>query len=110
MPCRSFARKTAQNRYRIPEVCVLLSVPGSDYLAEAAFLVVEVLSKDDKMPDVLEKLAEYCQKGVPNIWLMNPRRQTMYVYEDGDLSLVRGDVICTEDRMIELHRTEIFKD
>jgi hypothetical protein len=33
----------------------------------------------------------------------------MYVYADGVLSDVRGDVIFTGDRTIELHRSEIFK-
>jgi hypothetical protein len=33
----------------------------------------------------------------------------MYVYSDGSLRIVRGDVIFTADQTIELHRSEIFK-
>jgi hypothetical protein len=33
----------------------------------------------------------------------------MYIYADGALSEVRGDVIFTGDRTIEFHRSEIFK-
>src|ERR1700722_8855431 len=36
-------------RYRLPDVCVLLSAPKIKYLLEAAFLVVEVLSEGDVM-------------------------------------------------------------
>jgi Uma2 family endonuclease len=44
-------------------------------LPEAAFLVVEVLSEGDVMSVVMEKLKEYADKGVPNIWLIDPRLQ-----------------------------------
>src|SRR5258705_10123267 len=38
--------KTAETRYRIPDVCVLLAVPKTRFRVEAAFLVVEILSED----------------------------------------------------------------
>src|SRR5450755_4100139 len=36
-------------RYRLPDVCVLLSPPKTRYLLDAAFLVVEILSESDVM-------------------------------------------------------------
>src|SRR5437763_4445938 len=41
--------KTAETRYRIPDVCVLLAPPKTRYPVDAAFLVVEILSEDDRM-------------------------------------------------------------
>lgn len=102
-------RSTTETWYRLPDVCVLLTAPTTSYLVDAAFLAIEILSKDDGMPEMLEKLEEYELKGVLNIWLIDPRRQNMYVYLDGVLSVVRGDVIFTADQTIELHRSEIFK-
>lgn len=64
-------------RYRIPDVCVLLAPPQTRYLLDAAFLVVEVLSEGDVMSAVIEKLKEYAHKGVPNIWLIDPRLQLL---------------------------------
>jgi Uma2 family endonuclease len=104
-----FRSKTTATRYRLPDVSLLLAAPTTSYLVDAAFLAIEILSKDDGMPDLLEKLEEYEQKGVLNIWLIDPRRQNMYVYLDGGLSVVRGDLIFTADHTIELHRSEIFK-
>src|SRR5579863_1528704 len=43
-------------RYRLPDISVLLAAPQTRYLLDAAFLVVEVLSVDDVMSTVLEKL------------------------------------------------------
>jgi len=104
-----FRSQTTGTRYRLPDVCVLLTAPATSHLVDAAFLAIEILSKDDGMPEILEKLEEYDLKGVPNIWLIDPRRRKMYAYADGVLSDVRGDVIFTGDRTIELHRSEIFK-
>lgn len=104
-----FRSQTTDTRYRLPDVCVLLTAPTTSYLSDAAFLAIEILSKDDGMPEMLEKLEEYELKGVPNIWLIDPRRRKMYVYADGALRDVRGDAIFTGDRTIELHRGEVFK-
>ena len=45
--------RTAATRYRIPDVSVLLAPPSTDYLLDAAFLIVEVLSERDRMSAVL---------------------------------------------------------
>src|SRR5947207_1778357 len=101
--------KTRETRYRLPDVCVLLALPKTKYLLDAAFLAVEILSEDDRMSVTLEKLEEYERKGVPNIWLIDPRLQKMSVYSNGDLREIRDDVISTRDGQIALTRAEIFK-
>jgi Uma2 family endonuclease len=101
--------RTRETRYRLPDVCVLLHPPKTKYLLEAAFLAIEILSEDDRMTRIMEKLEEYEQKGVPNIWLIDPRLHTMSVYSQGTLQEVRGDVIVTGNPRLELTRQEIFK-
>src|SRR5437762_3424187 len=54
--------QTRETRYRLPDVCVLLSPPKTDYLLTAAFLAIEILSKDDRMTEVMENLEEYDHK------------------------------------------------
>ena len=100
--------QTKQTRYRLPDVCVLLAPPRTKYLVDAAHIAIEILSEDDRMSKMLEKLEEYAVKGVPNIWLIDPRLQRVSVYIDGDLELVKSDTISTSDG-IELTRDEIFQ-
>jgi Uma2 family endonuclease len=92
----------------VPDVCVLLASPRTRYLIDAAHIAVEILSEDDSMSKMLEKLEEYAAKGVPNIWLIDPRLQRISVYAAGNLDLVKGDTISTSDG-IELTRDEIFQ-
>jgi len=97
-------------RYRLPDVCVLLSAPKTRYLLDAAFLVVEVLSEGDVMSVVIEKLKEYAGKGVEKIWLIDPRLQLLSVYRSPALVEVEGEAIATADGSVELLRSEIFAE
>jgi Uma2 family endonuclease len=101
--------KTSETRYRLPDVCVLFHAPRTKYLLDVAFAVIEILSEDDRMTSVIEKLQEYERKGIPNIWIIDPRLQKMLVYSVGNLSEVQGDVLATRDGRLELTRAEIFQ-
>ena len=102
--------QTRVTRYRLPDVCVLLALPKTDYLLDAAFLAIEILSEGDRMTRVMEKLEEYDRKGVPNIWLIDPRLRKMWLYSSGVLNEVHGDRIATTgDPCLELTRDEIFQ-
>ncbi len=100
--------RTTETRYRLPDVCVLLAPPKTRYLTDAAHIAIEILSDDDRMSKMLEKLEEYAAKGVPNIWLIDPRLKRISIYAGGSLELVKGDTISTSDG-IELTRDEIFQ-
>lgn len=101
--------ETKTTRYRLPDICVLFALPATKYLHDPAFLVIEVVSEDDRISPMMEKLEEYDTKGVPNIWVIDPRLQTISVYSAGVLQEIRGDVIATTDRRLELTRDEIFQ-
>jgi Uma2 family endonuclease len=97
-------------RYRLPDVCALLAAPKTRYLLDAAYLVVEVLSESDAMSVAIEKLREYANKGVRNIWLIDPRLRLLCVYSGAALVEIEGEVIATADGAVELSRSEIFAE
>ena len=106
-----FRSQTRATRYRLPDVCVLLKAPKTKYLLDAAFLAIEILSEDDRMSKMMEKLEEYDRKGVPNIWLIDPRLRKTAVYSGGVLNEIRGGRIATTcDPRLELTDDEIFQD
>jgi len=102
--------KSVDNHHRIPDVCVTLTEPETDVLEQPPFIAIEILSKDDSMITVLEKLAEYTAIGTPNIWLFDPRKQRMYTYTTGTLQEIAGETIATADGFVQLSRAEIFQD
>jgi Uma2 family endonuclease len=43
-------------------------------------LAVEVLSPDDRSRDILDKIGDYLQAGVPLVWVIDPKRRTAAAY------------------------------
>lgn len=43
-------------------------------------LAIEVLSPNDRSRQVLDKVGEYLQAGVPLVWVIDPKRRTAAVY------------------------------
>lgn len=57
-------------------------VQRDGYLEVAPELVVEVLSPHDRWADVIDKLAEYFAVGVLEVWVVDPRRKELFLYND----------------------------
>lgn len=70
--------------FRIPDVSVFH--PGAPLEAVPSippFIVVEILSSDDRMSTVRRKLEGYRAWGVPHVWLVDPYERRMYSCADG---------------------------
>ena len=79
--------QVAADNYRIPDVTVLSrSAPREQVVTEPPLAVFEILSPTDRMTDVLEKLADYQQMGIPAIWVIEPKKPTCYLYSSGQLT------------------------
>ena len=102
--------QTSAGHHRIPDVCVTLSEPETNVLTEPPFIAIEILSEDDSVTRLIEKLKEYEAMGVPNIWVFDPRLREMFTFHANALTEVAGDVIATVEPRIELTREEVFRD
>ena len=102
--------RVTPSRFRLPDICVTLNKPEGKVLLDAAFLVIEILSEDDRMSRVMERLGEFAAKGVPHIWLVDPRLRKIFLYRAGLLQEIQQDAIATDAPRLELTRAEIFED
>jgi Uma2 family endonuclease len=81
--------RTEETRYRVPDILVM-SKPfrrAEKAIFEVPVLVIEVLSPDDRMEAMLNKLREYEKLGVRHIILMDPEDRTTAVFVNGNLVL-----------------------
>ncbi len=102
--------QTTATRYRLPDVCVVLAPPNTDYLLDAAFLAIEILSGDERMSRTIAKLDQYDRKGVANIWVIDSELRKMSVFSRGTLGEIRDDRLVTNgEPRLELTREEIFR-
>lgn len=99
------------SRYRIPDVMLVEkhgpAKPGP--VTEVPFLVVEVLSPDDRAYDMRDKIADYRYLGVKYIWVVDPRAQSADIYTAEGSRTVTDGVLRTENPPIEVPFSEIFE-
>src|ERR1051325_1280410 len=61
------------DRFRVPDVCLVTGArPSGTVLREPPFLCIEVLSEEDRMSRVLDKISDYLAMGVPYVWVIDP--------------------------------------
>ncbi len=79
--------------------------------ASARILIaIEILSDEDRLTRVIERLKEFEAVGTPYIWLIDPEARELFTFRDGSLLEVKADVLTTDNPRMELTRVEIFKD
>ncbi len=102
--------RTRPTRFRLPDIAVLLAESPTEVLLEAAFIAIEILSDEDRMSRVTERLKEFEEIGTRYIWVVDPQTRALFTFLNGQLEKVEGDVLATDNPRIELTRAEIFKD
>lgn len=71
-------------RVIIPDVSVFHPThPTEPVPATTPFIVIEIISPDDRISEVRKKLQEYVDWGVPHVWLIDPRLRRLYLCTDG---------------------------
>jgi len=80
--------RIAHDLIRIPDVSMWVGTQPDPMPAVPPLVVAEVLSPDDRMYEVLQKLAEYQTWGVRHIWLIEPELKKCHVYRSGSLTEV----------------------
>ena len=79
--------QVAHNRFRVPDVTLLSrAAPREQIITHTPLAVFEILSPEDSMARMLEKLAEYEMMGISAIWLIQTKKQLYYRYRGGQLT------------------------
>ena len=64
-------------RYRVPDVCVKALPYEVAPILTRPDLVVEILSPEDQVTEMLEKVGDYQAAGIPHIWVVDPYKRTL---------------------------------
>ena len=103
--------RVSATRFRIPDVCVV----SRDQQIEPVFtipplLCIEVLSKDDTLRTMQERVDDYRSIGVQNIWILDPAKRRAYVCMQGDFREPSSDVLEIPNSPIRVPLREIFAE
>lgn len=101
--------RVSATRYRIPDVCVILGSP-EQILTKPPFLCIEILSPDDRLSRVRERLKDFLDMGVQYVWVLDPETRTAYSMTAAEgLREIKSGILKTENPAIEITLAELFE-
>jgi Uma2 family endonuclease len=98
------------DRYRVPDILVLdRSLPREEIITHPPLLCVEVLSPEDRMSEMDERVNDYLNMGVACVWILDPRRRKAFVRTGPTATEVTG-TIRVPGTPIEIPLDDIFAE
>ena len=71
--------RAAEKRVRIADVCLMSrSQPVEQVLTRPPLAVIEILSPEDRISRYNERLTDYRQMGIQNVWVIDPSTRVGY--------------------------------
>jgi Uma2 family endonuclease len=85
--CSELRLRVSASRYYIADVCVFLGDPPvSPYPVAPPQIVIEIISPDERVSELLRKLEDYESWGVKHVWAVEPERGKLYLFTAGALT------------------------
>ena len=101
--------QVSPTRIRVPDVTVIKSSQCQGEIFTAPpHLCIEILSKDDTMVHMQEKIDDCLRFGIPHIWIINARLRKGYVATKAGMVKAESGVLETSDPEIRVPVTELF--
>jgi Uma2 family endonuclease len=94
-------------RFRVPDLLVLTAPPTEQIITRPPFLCIEILSPDDRMAEMQERIDDYLSFGVRYVWVINPKTRRAFIYTPGEVREARDGVLTTENPEIRVALAEL---
>jgi Uma2 family endonuclease len=96
-------------RFRVPDVCVYVDAePTEPIFRTPPFICIEILSPEDRMERIQQRIDDYLNFGVQHVWVINPRERRAWTYsKDGSREVFDG-LLTTQNPDFEIPLAEIF--
>jgi Uma2 family endonuclease len=100
--------KVSPTRYRVPDVCVMAKDPGEEVFTTPPFLCVEVVSPDDQMSRMQEKINDYLRMGVSYVWIVDPYLGKAWTHTNDGSFEAKDGVLRTKNPDIEMPLSDVL--
>ena len=101
--------QVSRTRFRVPDVCVVVGPePREQILTTPPFLCIEILSRDDRMTEMQERIEDYSRFGVPYVWVLDPRVKRAFAFTAAGLSHSVDKVLETENPRLAVPLSALF--
>lgn len=103
--------QVSPTRFRIPDICVLPASASRDpVVRQAPFLCIEILSSEDRVSRLNERLSDYFQMGVRYVWVLDPLTKRAFCYTPGEMHEVLDGLLRTNNPDIAVPLADAFEE
>lgn len=103
--------KLATRLYRIPDVLVVRAgVQFESVLDQPPLIAIEILSPDDTLGELQEKIDEYVAFGIEHIWIFDPRKRLAWRADATGLHRVEEGELTVPGTAIRVVLCEVFAE
>ncbi len=102
---------TRPGRYRVPDLVILKSdAPRERVLTHPPMLIIEILSPEDTLRRATQKVIEYCEFGVENVWVIDPSARVAYLGSKTGIELTHTRMLTINGTPIQINLDELFAE
>jgi len=99
----------SRTRYRVPDLCVVAGPePDEQIFTKPPFLCVEILSPEDRMSRMQQRIRDYLAFGVSYVWIVDPQTRSAWIYTAEGMKEVQDGVLRTANPDMGVPVAEIF--
>jgi Uma2 family endonuclease len=111
---RPFTEQRVQispENYRVADLCVVrLGDPGDAIVTNPPLICVEILSRDQGLADLKERVADYVSIGVRNVWVIDPRRHRAWTADANGFRELAAEGFSVSGTPISIPLTQIYEE
>jgi len=101
----------SSSHFRVPDISILRAgTPKERILTHPPLIVIEILSPEDRLSRMQDKIDDYLAFGVENIWILDPERRSAWTATRDGLHLVQNGELTVPGTPIRVVLSELFAE
>jgi Uma2 family endonuclease len=103
--------QVAPLRYRVPDITVVAAgVQWQRILRTPALLCIEILSPEDRLSKIRQRVDDYLEAGTQNVWIVDPGLRKAYVCSKTGFQEPEGGILEVQGTPIRVVLSELFAE
>jgi len=96
-------------RIRIPDVLITeVPIPDEEVFTSAPWMCIEIMSPDDTMAGLQDRVDEYLALGVPNVWVIDPWKHRGWMITESGWARATDGVMRTNDARVAMPLADVL--
>lgn len=97
------------DRFRVPDLCLLaVNAPREQIVQTPPVLCIEILSPADTVQRMRERIRDFVDMGVPEVWIVDPSSRSVLICRGNTMTEQNGGTLIVEGTPVHIPIAEIF--